>query len=365
MAGKNIVAKLLLDIRALIDSAKTNVAKTVNLGLILLNWHIGKRLREDVLGKERAEYGKRIVATVSQQLTCIYGSGFSREALFRMVQFVEEYPNIAVIKNLAQQLTWSHFVELIALDDEVKRNFYSEMCRIERWSVRTLRAKIDSMLYERIGLSKKPAKLAKQELTTLREEDRLTPDLIFQDPYFLNFLGLKDTYREKDLEFAILRELERFLMELGTDFTFVARQKRITVGKTDYYIDLLFYHRFLRCLVAIELKLGKFRPEYKGQMEIYLRWLEKYDRRSGENPPLGLILCGEKDYEEIELLQLENSGIRVAEYMTELPPRETLEKKLHQMIESSHQQLSTHKNKKTKTPKATKKSRKRKKIDIK
>ncbi len=355
-SGDAVSEKLFHDIRDLIDSAKSQVAKVVNLGLTLLNWNIGKRIREDILGQDRAEYGKQIVATLSQQLTYAYGKGFSREALFRMVQFADQYPDIEILKTLSQQLTWSHFVELIAIEDNIKRDFYAEMCRLERWSIRTLRAKIDSMLYERIGLSKKPAALAKKELLELREEDRLTPDLIFQDPYFLFFLGLKDTYSEKDLESAILRELERFLIELGTDFTFVARQKRLTVGKTDYYLDLLFYHRGLRCLVAIELKLGKFHPEYKGQMEIYLRWLEKYDMRPGENPPIGLILCGSKDYEEIELLCLEDSSIRVAEYMTELPPREVLEKKLHQMIEFAQQSLLISKTKKVKKSSNTKKT---------
>lgn len=348
--SENLVAeKLFSDIRELVDSARNQVAKTVNFGLIMLNWHIGKRIRQDILGPERAEYGKRIIATLSQQLTQQYGKGFSREALFRMVQFADKYLDIEVVKALSEQLTWSHFVELIAIEGDLQRDFYSELCRVERWSVRILRAKVDSMLYERTALSKKPAKLAKQELAALREEDKLTPDLVFRDPYFLGFLGLKDTYSEKDLELAILRELESFLMELGTDFTFVARQKRLTIGKIDYYIDLLFYHRGLHCLVAIDLKLGKFHPADKGQMEIYLRWLEKYDMRSGENPPLGLILCGSKDYEEIELLRLENSGIRVAEYLTELPPREILEKKLHQMIEfSQKQRVAGHKRKKTK-----------------
>lgn len=216
------------------------------------------------------------------------------------------------------------------------------MCRVERWSTRTLEKKIGGMLYERTALSKKPALLAKQELKALREEDRMTPDLVFRDPYILDFLGLKNAYSEKDLEAAILRELEQFLIELGTDFTFVARQKRLTVDRNDYYLDLLFYHRSLRCLVAIELKLDKFKPADKGQMELYLRWLEKYDLRPGENPPIGIILCAGKEQEEVELLQLGDSGIRVAEYMTELPPRHLLEKKLHEAIVLAREQLALH-----------------------
>jgi predicted nuclease of restriction endonuclease-like (RecB) superfamily len=225
------------------------------------------------------------------------------------------------------------------LDDQLKRDFYAEMCRIERWSVRTLRDKIQGMLYERTGISQKPEDLARQEMAALREADRMTPDLVFRDPYLLNFLGLADTYSEKDLEAAILRELEQFLLELGTDFSFVARQKRITVDGEDYYLDLLFYHRRLRRLVAAELKLGRFKAADKGQMELYLNWLDQHDRRPGEESPLGLILCAGKSSEHVKLLQLERSGIRVAEYLTELPPREVLERKLHDAIRAARERL--------------------------
>src|SRR5262249_32193167 len=214
-----------------------------------------------------------------------------------------------------------------------------EMCRIERWSVRTLHAKIGSMLFERTALSKKPADLAKQELAALREEDKLTPDLVFRDPYFLNFLGLADTYGEEDLEQAILRELETFLLELGAGFAFVARQKRMVIGRKDYHLDLLFYHRVLRRLVAVELKLGPFEAAHKAQMELYLRWLEKHEVQPGEEEPLGLILCADRDEEHVELLQLARSGIRVATYLTELPPQALLERKLHEAVRMAQAQL--------------------------
>jgi predicted nuclease of restriction endonuclease-like (RecB) superfamily len=236
-------------------------------------------------------------------------------------------------------LSWSHFVEIIPLKDDLQRNFYAEMCRIERWSVRTLREKISGMLFERTAISKKPEDLVKQEIAALRDEDKLTPDLVFRDPYFLDFLGLKDSYSEKDLETAILREMEGFILELGAGFSFVARQKRITVDDEDYYLDLLFFHRKLKRLIAIELKLGKFRAAYKGQMELYLRWLEKYEREPGEKSPLGLILCAGKASEQIELLQLDESGIKVAEYMTELPKRELLEQKLHKAVKTARKRL--------------------------
>lgn len=324
--------QLLGEIRTLIESARSQVAQAVNAGLVLLYWHIGDRIRRDILQQKRAEYGEEIVPTLSVQLEAEYGRGFGLRNLFNMIRFAEMFPSLEIVQTLSAQLGWSHFLEIIALKNDMQRDFYAELCRLERWSVRTLRAKIGSMLYERTALSKKPTVLVKQELTALREKDRMTPDLVFHDPYILDFLGLKNAYSEKDLEAAILRELEQFLIELGTDFTFVARQKRLPVGRNDYYLDLLFYHRSLRCLVAIELKLDKFKPADKGQMELYLRWLEKYDMRPGENPPLGIILCAGKEQEEIELLQLGDSGIRVAEYMTELPPRHLLEKKLHEAI---------------------------------
>jgi predicted nuclease of restriction endonuclease-like (RecB) superfamily len=259
-------------------------------------------------------------------------TGFAEKNLRRMVQFAEVFPDEQIVVTLSRQLGWSHFVAIIPLDDNLKRDFYAEMCRIERWNVRTLRQKISGMLFERTALSKKPMELAKQELAQLRAEDKLTPDLVFRDPYFLDFLGLKDTYSEKDLETAILRELESFILELGAGFSFVARQKRMTVDDEDYYLDLLFYHRKLRRLVAIDLKLGKFQAADKGQMELYLRWLEKYEQQRGEDSPIGLILCADKSEEQIKLLQLDKSGIRVAAYLTELPPRKLLQEKLHEAI---------------------------------
>lgn len=229
-------------------------------------------------------------------------------------------------------MSWSHFVAILPVEDQLAREFYAEMCRLEHWSVRTLRAKIDSMLFERTALSRKPKKLVRLELAKLRKEDKLTADMVFRDPYFLDFLGLKGAYQERDLEAAILRELEAFIMELGAGFTFVERQKRITVDGENYYLDLLFYHRKLRRLIAIELKLGRFKADYKGQMELYLRWLDKYERRAGEERPLGLILCAGKSDEQIALLELSKSGIRVAQYLTQLPPRKILEEKLHEAI---------------------------------
>jgi predicted nuclease of restriction endonuclease-like (RecB) superfamily len=324
--------KLLRDLRTLITEARQEVARFVNSALVILYWKVGQRIHKDVLKERRAEYGEQVLTALSTNLVAEFGPGFNEKSLRRMVQFAEVFPEERIVATLSRQLGWSHFVEIIPLKDDLQREFYAEMCRVERWSVRLLRKKIASMLYERTALSKKPAELAKKELADLREEDKLTPDLVFRDPYLLDFLGLKDAYGEKDVETAILREMEAFILELGVGFTFVERQKRLTVGDDDFYLDLLFYHRTLRRLVAIELKLDKFKPAYKGQMELYLRWLEKYEQQPGEGSPIGLILCASKSEEQIELLQLGKSGIRVAAYMTELPPRDLLRKKLHEAI---------------------------------
>lgn len=331
--------KVFEDIRKLIEEARQSVAITVNAGLTMLYWKIGRRINLEILKGERAEYGAEIVAALSRQLETDYGRGFSEKSLRRMVQFSTVFPDEQIVAALLRQLNWTHFTILIPLNDKLKVEFYSEMCRIERWSTRTLREKIDSMLFERTALSTKPEKLAKLELKKLREEDKLTPDLVFRDPYFLDFLGLKDTYQEKDLEMAILREMESFILELGVGFAFLERQKRITIDGKDYYIDLLFYHRDLRRLVVIELKLGEFKPEHKGQMELYLRYLEKYERHDNEEAPIGLILCAGKKHETIELLDLEKSRIRVSSYWTEALPKEQLEKKLHEAVRRARQRL--------------------------
>ncbi len=337
--GKTVINGLsngmLGDIRQLIELARSRVAMTVNSELTMLYWRVGTRIHQEILKEQRAEYGIEIVPTLSAQLTKDYGQGFTRYNLSRMIQFAEYFFDEKIVATLSQQLSWSHFVEIIPVKDPLAREFYAEMCRMERWSVRTLRKKIDGMLFERTALSKKPDSLIKTELKNLREEDKLTPDLVFRDSYFLDFLGLKGAFQEKDVEEAILRELERFIMELGVGFSFIERQKRMVVDGDDFYLDLLFYHRNLKRLVAIELKLEKFKPDHKGQMELYLRWLDRHERKSGENHPIGLILCAGKSDERIELLELSKSGIRVAEYMTKLLPKNVLEKKFHETIENA------------------------------
>lgn len=336
--------ELFSEIKQLIEESRLAVAETVNSALTATYWNIGKKINDEILQNERAEYGKQIVASLSRQLTQEYGNGWSLKHLRHCLYFVETFPDFKIVSTLWRQLSWSHFKEIIYLKTDLERDFYSQMCRIENWSVRTLRKKIDSLLFERTAISKKPEELIKIELKQLKEKDKLTPDLVFRDPYVLDFLNLKDTYLEKDIEAAIIRELEKFILELGVGFTFVTRQKRMIIDGKDFSLDLLFYHRKLKRLIAIDLKIGKFKAEYKGKMELYLRWLEKYDIEPDEEQPVGIILCTEGNREQIELLQLDESNIKVAEFITQMLPKKLLAKKLHQAVEIAKNQIDKNKN---------------------
>jgi predicted nuclease of restriction endonuclease-like (RecB) superfamily len=325
--------KLYQDVRGLIEKSRQNAAIVINSEISLLYWDVGKRLKSVVLNNERAEYGKKILENLSVKLTREYGRGWSKQQLHHCIHFYAVFPNRKIVYALRRQLGWTNLRTIIYIEEPLKRDFYIEMCKLEHWDSRALQERIDSMLYERTAISKKPEQVIKNDLALLKDEGKLTADLVFRDPYFLDYLGLSDAYSEKDLESAILAELTHFIIEFGSDFGFLARQKRITIDHEDYYIDLLFYHRRLKCLIAIDLKLGKFKAAYKGQMELYLRWLEKYEMQEGENPPIGLILCSGKNQEHIELLQLEKSNIKVADYLTKLPDMRLLEKRLKQSIE--------------------------------
>ena len=328
------------EIKALIEQSRQQVAVTVNAAMTMLYWQIGKRINEEVLKEKRAEYGKQIVATLGRQLAEEYGSSFSEKNLRRIMQFASVFPDYEKVVSLIRQLSWTHILAVIPIENPLKREFYIEMCRIEKWSVRTFRERINSMLYERTAISKKPEETIQNELQQLKDTQQISPDLVFRDPYFLDFLGLKDTYSEKDLESAIVAELQRFITEFGTDFAFLSRQKRITIDNRDYYLDLLFYHRRLKSLIAIDLKIGEFDAAFKGEMELYLAYLDKYESVEGENPPIGLILCVGKNPEHVELLQLHKSNIKVADYFTILPPKEVLLDKLHKAIAIARNSLT-------------------------
>lgn len=286
--------------------------------MTLMYWHIGERINREILGGERAAYGKQIVAQLAQTLQSEYGKGsFSEKHLRQMMRFAETFPDEKIVYTVCRQLTWSHIRLLVPMENKLQREFYASMAADQRWSVRTLKAKIDGMLYER----------------------EMSADLVFHDPYFLDFLGLEGEYSEKDLESAIVGELQKFITEMGNDFAFMARQKRITVDNEDYYIDLLFFNRRLRCMVAIDLKLTDFKAAYKGQMELYLRWLEKHEMLEDENKPIGLVLCTGKNEEHVELMHLHESNIRVAEYLMKLPDKKLLEQKLQKAVEIAKEKI--------------------------
>lgn len=337
--NKSIIDTLFLSVKDIIDSARKNVAIAVNSTMSLLYWEVGKYVNSYILENQRAEYGKQVVVSLARQLQQEYGNNFSEKNLRRMMQFADRFPDKEKVVSLIRQLTWTHVIALIPIEDDLKREFYIQMCLLEHWSVRTLRERINSMLYERTAISRMPEDTIKQGVAMLGKE-QMTPETVFHDPYVLDFLGLKDTYSEKDLENAIIAELQHFISELGADFAFLSRQKRITIDNEDYYIDLLFFHRRLHCLVAIDLKIGAFQAAYKGQMELYLNWLKKYEMVEGESQPIGLILCAGKNEEHIELMHLENSNIRVAEYLTKLPEKKVLEDKLQKAIEMAKRRLA-------------------------
>ncbi|MCH9739337.1 MAG: PDDEXK nuclease domain-containing protein, partial [Epsilonproteobacteria bacterium] len=327
MKNLNPTNNLFKNIKELIEETKAKVTVTVNSSLTLMYWHIGKQIDEEILKSERAEYGKDIIPQLSKQLVKEFGAGYSKRNLANMVKLAQVFPNIQILQTLCAKLSWSHFRQLIYIEDNLKREFYIEMCRLDNWSVRVLQDRINSMLYERTALSKEPDKLIEYEIENLKKGN-ITPPMVLKDPYVLDFLELKDRYLEVDLEDAILREIEKFILELGSGFTFVERQKRVQIGSEEFRMDLLFYNRKLKRLILIELKLGKFKASYKGQVELYLKWLDRYEREEGEGSPIGIILCADKNSEQIELLELDRSNIHVAQYLTVLPAREKLEAKL-------------------------------------
>ena len=330
---------LFQNISELITESKQQLALSVNASLTLLYWEIGNLINKEILNDKRATYGKQIVKELSLQLTDNYGKGWGERQLRTCIQFANSFDDKTIVHTLCAQLSWSHFRLIIPIEDTLKRDFYIQMCIHEKWSVRIFKERIKSMLFERTSISKQPEITIQNDLKMLKEKEVISSDLVFKDPYLLDFLELNDTYSEKDLENSILVELQKFITELGSDFAFLSRQKRISLDDRDYYIDLLFYHRRLKCLVVIDLKIGEFEASHKGQMELYLNYLNKHEKVEGENHPIGLILCSGKNQEHIEMMSLNESNIKVAEYMTLLPKQEVLQNKLKKAIEIAKNKL--------------------------
>jgi predicted nuclease of restriction endonuclease-like (RecB) superfamily len=320
------------ELSQLIEQSQRQLVSAANSTLTMLFWQIGKRINEDILQNKRAGYGQQIVVTLSRQLEAAYGSNFEEKNLRRMLQFHTQFPDAEIVVALSRQLSWSHFLALIPIKNKANRLFYAKKAGAEMWGIRELRKNIAEKVFERTAI-------AGMQLPGAHE----TELYVFKDPYFLNFLGLKDDYLEKDMEAAILRQLEQFILEIGKGFAFVARQKRMIIDGEDHHLDLLFYHRKLKRLVAIDLKIGKFHAKDKGQMELYLKWLDRYEKQEEEEKPVGLILCAETSREQIELLEMHKDGIIVAEYWTELPPKKELEKRLHLALKEAREQMEKRK----------------------
>ena len=333
------------ELRALIASSRQRLAGAVNAELTRLYWSVGERLRTEVLGgADRAKYGDQLIKRVGEQLAQEFGRGFEAKNLRRMLQFAVAFPEAEKVASLMRHLSWTHFLQLLPLKTQAARWFYAQQSVESRWSVRELHHQIERKAFERTELASlqapTPVRAEPVEASNANCNANPAPVLIFKDPYFLDFLGLRQGHDEADLESAILRQLEAFILELGRGFAFVERQKRMVIDGDDFYLDLLFYHRRLRRLVAIELKLGRFKAAHKGQMELYLRWLDRHERQPGEEAPIGLILCAESSHEQVELLQMHKDGITVAEYWTELPPKAELEQKLHQALLEARERLA-------------------------
>lgn len=338
-AADGLPTNLHAELRTLIASSRQRLAGAVNAELTRLYWSVGERLRTEVLGgADRAKYGDQLIQRVGEQLAQEFGRGFEAKNLRRMVQFAQAFPQPEIVATLSRQLSWSHFVNLLPLKTEAARQFYASQVATHTWSVRELRQQIERKAFERTELASLQASTPVR--AELVEALGTSPAQVFKDPYFLDFLGLRQGHDEADLEAAILRQLEAFILELGRGFAFVERQKRMVIDGEDFYLDLLFYHRRLRRLVAIELKLGRFKAAHKGQMELYLKWLDKHERQGDEEAPIGLILCAESSREQVELLQMHKDGITVAEYWTELPPKAELEQHLHQALLEARERLA-------------------------
>jgi predicted nuclease of restriction endonuclease-like (RecB) superfamily len=315
-------------VAVIIENRKNSAVAYANSEVTLMFWEVGRYINSTVLDFKRAEYGKRIFSTLSRKLIARYGKSFSERNLYRMTQFAEQFADFEILTPLASKLSWTHFCELIRIKTPDARLYYAEDAATRNYGAKELRHQISRKAYERREIA-----------NTQLSEQSVVPFNAFYDPYLLDILGLKDSYLEADLEKAILKEIELFLLEFGHGITFVERQKRMILDGRDIVLDLLLYSRTLRRLIAIELKLGEFKAAYKSQMELYLKWLARYERQPGEEQPIGIILCAEDNREIIEMLEMEKAGIAVAEYWTQLPPKHEFERKIRKILAEAQERL--------------------------
>jgi predicted nuclease of restriction endonuclease-like (RecB) superfamily len=325
-------SELLEQVIFIIEKRKYKAQVAANSEVTMMFWEVGQYVNSVILKAKRAAYGKQIVATLSQQLVEKYGNTYEITNLRRMMRFAENFKDSSIVATLSPQLSWSHIVELLPLKSDEARIYYAQCIVERRLGVRELRKQIAGKAFER------------REIADLQlSKDSKVPFNIFKDPYLLDVLDLKENYLEADLQKAIIRDIEAFILEFGHGFAFVESQKRMPIGEEVAILDLLFYNRILKRLVAVELKIGSFEASYKGQMELYLAWLDQYERQDGECPPVGIILCAAANREKVDMLKMDKAGIAVAEYWTELPPKEEFEKKIISIMEEAKERLERRK----------------------
>ncbi len=326
------INKLYDDIKGLIDQSKNKIYKTVNTEMINLYWNIGKIIVEKQNGQDRAKYGDYLIEKLSNQLTNEFGKGFSTRNLKRMRKLYLYYPKRTT---MLSQLTWSHYLELIKIDDETKRNFYMNECINSNWDVRELQRQRTTLLYERIATSKDKSKIP--ELSTKGNSIYESKDII-KDPFVLEFLDIKENknYLESDLEKNILEHLKEFLLELGKGFTFVGNQVRITIDTEHFYPDLVFYNRILNCFVIIDLKIGKVTHKDIGQMQMYVNYYDRVIKKENENKTIGILLSTDKNETIVKYtLPEDNKTIFSSEFRLTIPS----EKEFVDVIEDEKKNL--------------------------
>ena len=319
-------------VSAIIENRKFRAETAVNSEATLMFWEVGQYVNSVVLDAKRAAYGKQIVATLSPQLQEKYGKSFELTNLRRMMRFAERFPDYEIVAILSPQLSWSHIIELLPLKTNEARMFYAQDVLHRRLKVRELRRQISRKAYER-------REIANSSLT----EQSTVPFNAFKDPFLLDILNLKDNYLESDLEKAIITDVQKFILEFGRGFAFIESQKHMPIDGDEVVLDLLFYNRILKRLVAVELKIGNFKAAYKSQMELYLAWLDEYEREQGEEAPIGIILCASANRKKVEMLKMDRAGIVVAEYWTELPPKAVFEQKIKEIMEEAQERLERRK----------------------
>ena len=326
--------KIIEDIKEVIVSSRQKVAYEVNNTMLLAYWNVGKIIVEnEQSGNIKAEYGKQVMKELSKELRKILGSGFSVSNLFNMRRFYITYPKF---QTLSGKLSWSHYCELLSIENTDERNFYEKECINSNWSVRELKRQIDTSLFERLLLSE--GKSNKEKVYALSKEGQMlsVPEDILKEPYVFEFLNLKEPkpLLEKDLERKLVKHMEDFLLELGKGFMFVGTQQRITLGNTHYYVDMVFYNKILKCYILIDLKIGKMKPEYAGQMNMYLNYYDSEINDEYDNKPIGIILCkGKKEIDMEYALGGLSNNIFASTYTYYIPNKEQLISEVEKVLD--------------------------------